>query len=174
MWVPKELIETVLVQRRTICASLCSRHEADSFLQLLIIADEKRNVCKNSVQEKQLLSLGEASVSRPEPSLTIQKILVCVWWDTFGIIHYELLEPGQTVTATTYCEQLERMKQELIKKGSVLVNGENRIFQQDNAGRNAAEIVQKKITELGLDLLPYPPYSADLLPSKGLFYLLEL
>ncbi|XP_014473233.1 PREDICTED: histone-lysine N-methyltransferase SETMAR-like [Dinoponera quadriceps] len=141
IWVPHELTETALDQRRTICASLLSR---------------------------------EAPIPTPKLSLTIKKFLVCLWWNFSEIIHHELLEPGQTVTTTVYCEQLERMKQELLKKRSVLVNYRKRIFQHDNARSHTAKITQEKIRELGLELLPHPPYSPDLAPSDyNLFRSLE-
>ena len=35
----------------------------------------------------------------PKPSIHQQKVLLCVWWTTAGIVHYELLPSGQTITA---------------------------------------------------------------------------
>lgn len=52
----------------------------------------------------------------PKPSLTIRKVLLCVWWDYKDIIYYELLKPRQTITSDIYCEQLDRLNDNLIKK----------------------------------------------------------
>jgi [histone H3]-lysine36 N-dimethyltransferase SETMAR len=76
-----------------------------------------------------------------------------------------LLKPGETVTAVIYCQQFEKMKQEFIKKRSVLVNYRKWILQHDNARPHVSKITQKKIRELGLEPLPHPPYSPDLSPS---------
>ncbi|QQP52156.1 Putative DD34D transposase [Caligus rogercresseyi] len=46
-----------------------------------------------------------------KPRLAARKVLLCVWWDWKGIIHYELLLYGQTLNSTIYCEQLDRLKQ---------------------------------------------------------------
>ncbi|GBP83681.1 hypothetical protein EVAR_57081_1 [Eumeta japonica] len=36
--------------------------------------------------------------------------------DWKGIIHYELLPPGKTINSNLYCQQLMRLKQEVVKK----------------------------------------------------------
>lgn len=69
----------------------------------------------NPVRKKQWFASGEAPFPTLRPSLTIKKVLLCVWRNFSGIISYELFEPGLTLTATGYCEQLEQMKQKLIK-----------------------------------------------------------
>lgn len=159
------MTETALDQRRTICASLLSRYEDDPFLRRIVTGDEKWVLYDNPVRGKQWLSSGEVPIPTPQPSLSIKKVLLCVWWDFSGIIHYELLEPGQTVTAAVYCEQLEQMKTKLIKKRSVLVHNQRRILQHDNARPHAAKVTQEKIRELELEVLPHPSYSPDLAPS---------
>ena len=29
--------------------------------------------------------------------------MVTVWWSAAGVIHYNFLQPGQTITAESYC-----------------------------------------------------------------------
>lgn len=59
--------------------------------------------------KKNWLSKGEAPLLPPRPSLTLKKVLLCVWWNISGVIHYELLKPGQTITAEVYCDQLDKL-----------------------------------------------------------------
>ena len=39
-----------------------------------------------------------------KPGLT-KKVILCVWWDWKGIVHYELLSLNQTINSELYCEQ---------------------------------------------------------------------
>ncbi|CAK9820142.1 Histone-lysine N-methyltransferase SETMAR, partial [Anthophora quadrimaculata] len=87
IWVPRELTETALDQRRTICASLLFRYEVDPFLRRIVTEDEKWMLYNNPVRKRQWFSSGETPVPTPRPSLTIKKVLVCMWWDFSGIIH---------------------------------------------------------------------------------------
>ncbi|GBP38736.1 Histone-lysine N-methyltransferase SETMAR [Eumeta japonica] len=54
--------------------------------------------------------------------LTPNKLILCVWWDWKGIIHYELLPPGKIISSDLYCQQLMRLKQEVEKKRLKLIN----------------------------------------------------
>jgi len=90
---------------------------------------------------------------------------LCVWWTTAGIIHYEYLETGQTITSMLYCEQLQRVQEALIKKQPSLINRKKVIFLQDNVKPQTAKISRERISELGRELLPHPPYSPDISPT---------
>jgi [histone H3]-lysine36 N-dimethyltransferase SETMAR len=74
------------------------------------------------------------------------------------------LEPGQTITADLYCEQLERLNQALIKKRTELVNGKGIILQHDNARAHSAINTQQKIKNVGWEVFPHLPYSPDIAP----------
>ena len=53
----------------------------------------------------------EAQQIVAKPRVTPQKVMLYVWWDWKVIIHYELLQPGQKIDSTLYCQQLMRLKQ---------------------------------------------------------------
>jgi len=63
--------------------------------------------------KKQWLSKNEVPVTTPKPGLDLHKLLLCVWWNIRGIVHYELLKPGNTIIAAVYCKHLERMNRKL-------------------------------------------------------------
>ncbi len=88
--------------------------------------------------------------------------MLSVFWDTRGVIYHEYLPSGDTITAASYCEVLERVKIAIRQKrrwrGPVY-------FQHDNAKPHTAKLTQAKIQKLGWKLLPHPPYSPDLAPS---------
>ncbi len=48
------------------------------------------------------------SVQRPKVSRYGMKFLFCIFWNSSGVLYYELLQKGQTVTADVYCRQLKK------------------------------------------------------------------
>ena len=40
-------------------------------------------------------------------------MMLSAWWDVKGIIYWELLLDGCTITADLYCQQLDRVAQKL-------------------------------------------------------------
>ena len=91
--------------------------------------------------------------------------MLCVWWDRRGIIHFELLNRNETVTADLYVQQLQRVHQSLLEKRPALVNRKNVVLLHDNARPHTARVTQENVLELGCSVLPHPPYSPDLVPS---------
>jgi histone-lysine N-methyltransferase SETMAR len=165
VWVPHQLSEDNKAQRRNICSSLITRHEREPFLHRIVTGDEKWVLYVNTTRKNQWLSRGQRPVPTARPGLHPRKVMLCVWWDIVGIIHFELLEPGQTITADLYCQQLDRLQQALIEKRPALVNRRGVILQHDNARPHSAKITQQKIRDLGWEVLPHPPYSPDIAPS---------
>uniref|UniRef100_A0A914DXK5 Transposase n=1 Tax=Acrobeloides nanus TaxID=290746 RepID=A0A914DXK5_9BILA len=85
--------------------------------------------------------------------------MLCVWWDRRGIVHWELLEKGETIKANLYCEQLEHIRRKLRNRRVPVV------FLQDNAKPHVARQTLQKIRDMGWERLEHPLYSPDLFPS---------
>jgi len=164
-WIPHDLSEDNKLSRLSICSANFSRNEKYSFLDSLLTCDEKWILYSNSRRSYHWLSSTDPIPHTPKNSLHPKKILLCVWWTTAGIIHYEFLVTGRTITSGLYCEQLQRVQEALIKKQPSLINRKKVIFLQDNAKPHTAKISREKISELGWDLLPHPPYSPDISPT---------
>ena len=109
-WVPHELTLKNLMDRVSICKSLLKRNEIELFLKQMITYD-------NIVRKRSWSKPGESSQRVAKPVLTPRKVMLSVWWDWKGIVHHELLEPGQTINSTLYCQQLMRLKQVIKKNG---------------------------------------------------------
>ena len=77
----------------------------------IVIGDEKWILYNNFRRRHQWL--GKSARPKPEPREEFhwKKILLCVGWDMRGIIHYELLQDNQTITAEYYCQQLKNLAQ---------------------------------------------------------------
>ena len=94
------------MNRVSICESLLKRNEIEPFLKRMITDDEKWITYDNNVHKKKWSEPGEASQTVAKPVLTSRKVMLSIWWDWKGIVHPELLEPGQTINSTFYCQQL--------------------------------------------------------------------
>ncbi len=98
----------------------------------------------------------------PKPDFHGKKNLLCVWWNTKGLVYFEVLESGQTVNSDLYSQQLSRVNQALMRQ-----NIDTRMikFLHDNARPHVSKITLERIEELDWEVLPHPPYSPDIAPS---------
>ncbi|XP_068622876.1 histone-lysine N-methyltransferase SETMAR-like [Battus philenor] len=167
--VPHNLSEQNKANRSITCNVLLQRHRTDPFFDRLITGDEKWVLYDNLKRKRQWLSRNELQRTNATPGLHPKKALLCVWWNTRGVVYFKVLEPGQTVNVDVYCEQLEKVNQSLIKKNPKIVNGKGVILQHDNTRSHCAKRTLDKINELGWEVLPHPPYSPDITPSCALF-----
>jgi len=81
-------------------------------------------------------------------------------------IVYELLQPGETITADCYQQQLINLSNALEEKRPF--TGEERrkvILFYDNARSHVAKATQDHIFALGWELLPHVAYSPNIAPS---------
>lgn len=164
-WVPHNLNINQKNQRYEICSNLLLRNKTDPFLDRIVSCDEKWIRYDNRHRSGQWLDKDEAPHQFPKPNLHQKKIMVTVWWCTAGIIHYNFLKPGETITAVTYCHEIDEMHRKLTSLCPALVNRKGPILQHDNARPHVAQETLKKLNELGYETLPHPPYSPDLAPT---------
>ena len=88
--------------------------------------------------------------------------MLCVWWDMKGILYYKLLEPGQTVNAQHYSQQLRCLNEKILEKRTGPGHGNRKvILLHDNARPHVAISTQNTIIELGWEVMPYSAYSPD-------------
>ncbi|GFW99227.1 histone-lysine N-methyltransferase SETMAR [Trichonephila clavipes] len=82
-------------------------YNTEPFFDRLISADEKWVLYDNPKCKRQCLSLDEPPRRTAKPGLHPKKALLCIWWGIRGIVHFEVLKPGEIVNADLYCEQLD-------------------------------------------------------------------
>ena len=131
----------------------------------IVTGDEKWIVYFNIKNKRQWLDPGQTPIPTPKNKTHAKKILLCVWWDIKGIIHFELLEENQTINSGLYIEQLTRLEEALNQKRPALVNRKGLILHHDNARPHVAKNVIQKINSFNWEILPHPPYSPDIAPS---------
>jgi histone-lysine N-methyltransferase SETMAR len=54
------------------------------------------------------LYYNEAPKQFAEPKLHQKKVMVTVWWSAAGVIHYNFLNPGETIIAENIVEKLTK------------------------------------------------------------------
>ncbi|GFW55676.1 histone-lysine N-methyltransferase SETMAR [Trichonephila clavipes] len=86
-------------------------------------------------------------------------------WNYKGIVYFELLLPNRTINSDVYIEQLTKLNNAVEEKRPELTNRKGVVFHHDNARPQTSLVTRQKLLELGLDVLPHPPYSPDLAPS---------
>ena len=165
-WVPHELTVKNLMDRVSICESLLKRNEIEPFLKRIITGDEKWITYDNNVRKRSWSKSREASQTVAKVVLTPRKVMLRVWWDWKGIVHHELLEPGQTINSTLYCQQLMRLNQAIQEKRPELINKKGVVFHHNNARPHISLVTRQKLRELGWEVLMHPPNSPDLAPSN--------
>jgi [histone H3]-lysine36 N-dimethyltransferase SETMAR len=164
-WIPHELTQQQKNQRLVAAQQLLQRHQEAPFLDRIVTCDEKWVSYKNPVNKKQWLSPGQRVVSTPKPDWRQRRVLLCVWWWRGGVIHWETVPNGQTITSQYYCSQLDRVQRKLRSPGYASHFRRGVVFQQDNARPHVANATLQKIEELGWETIVHPPYSPDCAPS---------
>lgn len=161
-WVPHNLSEADRQRRADIAAQLLSYGPTTHWLESIVTGDEKWVLYANITRRRSWVDKGEPAGKQPKQDLHPQKVMLSVWWDCKGVIHFELLPPNTTITAALYCEQLDRVSQAMAEKRPN--HGVVR-FLHDNARPHTARMTRQRLLGLGWEVLPHPAYSPDLAPT---------
>ena len=71
----------------------------------------------NTTRRNQWLDVDQVPIEVAKQHIFVKKAMLCVWWNTRGVVHYEVLDAGNNVDSTLYCQQLERVNQALTRQG---------------------------------------------------------
>lgn len=171
-WVPHQLSEKNKLDRIEICSRLLERNRNDPFLDRIVTCDEKWIYHDNITRRRSWSLKGEPPQKIGKRNLTRNKVLLCIWWDSRGIICQEFLKSGETINSDVYCDMLRRVHAIMKENRSSLINRKQVIFHQDNARPHKSMKTLKVIQELNWTLMEHPPYSPDIAPSD--FYLFRV
>lgn len=164
-WIPHQLNDKQENQRFEICSSLVIRNRNDPFLSRIVTCDEKWVLYDNRRRSAQWLEADEKPKHVPKKSLHPKKTMITVWWSAAGLIHYNFLKTGESITAQSYCNEIDVMHQKLLQNQPALVNRKGPILLHDNARPHVSRITTQKLHDLKYEVLPHPAYSPDLSPS---------
>ncbi|VDM85396.1 unnamed protein product, partial [Strongylus vulgaris] len=91
--------------------------------------------------------------------------MVTVWWNSTGVLHHEFMKTGESINTDTYCHQIDKMHQKLVRANPAVVNRKGPILLHDNARPHVSRKTLQKLNDLGYEILPHPAYSPDLSPT---------
>lgn len=121
---------------------------------------------RNPDTGNQWLRPGQAGIPVVRQGRFEKKVMLSVWWNFEGVVHWELVPDGKAVNGSLYAEQLERMHGALQERYPRMIRQNRILLQQDNATPHTSRIAKQKLDELeGIEVLPHPPYSPGLAPS---------
>ncbi|EYB97606.1 hypothetical protein Y032_0139g2120 [Ancylostoma ceylanicum] len=169
-WTPHDLTDDQQSTRYEICSNLLVRQKNEPFLDRLITVDEKWLLFDNKKRGYVWVDKFSTPPSFTKPDLHPRKGMLTVWWCCKGVIHYSLLQPGQAVTSESYCCDLDLMYEKLRQMWPGVANRGGPLLLQDNARPHTSKLIRQKLTQLGIEVLPHPPYSPDLSPTDYHFF----
>ena len=115
-WVSHNLSPEKKNRRYETALSLLTRFKKKDFLHKIVTGDEKWVYYENPKRRKSWVSPGQPSSSIVKRNIHSAKVLLCIWWDYLGVVYYELMKPGETITSETYKTQLIHLKEAIEKK----------------------------------------------------------
>jgi len=154
--------------------SLLARHRRKSFLWQIVTEDEKWINFENTHRKKSWVNARSPTISTPK-KCALKKAMLCIWWDSKGLLFYEMLKPGETVTTNLYKGQLHKLNEKIQElRPHDAYTPRKVLLLHDNARPRIAIATKEAISELGWEPLPHPEYSPDLAqPDYHLFRSLQ-
>ena len=92
------------------------------------------------------------------------KVMLLVFFDHEGIVHYEFAPAGQTINKEYYVEVLKRLREAVRKKRPGLWASREWLLHHDGAPAHTAHLTQDFLAKNGITQVAQPPYSPDMAP----------
>jgi len=92
--------------------------------------------------------------------------MLCIRWDQKGLVYYELLKSGDSITGDQYRLQLIRLSRALREKRLEYEQKHDKVILHDNARPHVLKSL-KNIWKRS-NGMNFTPYSPDIAPSDGL------
>ena len=127
-WVPHELSQKNLDNRVVMCKSLLAWNKIEPILNRMITGDKKWITYENIIRKRAYCEPRKPSPSTSKPNLTLNKRMLCKWWDIRGPINYELLKLSEKLNSEKYCQQLDDLKTAVQEKRPEMFNRKDIIF----------------------------------------------
>lgn len=163
--VPKTLNFLEKQRRIDVCETMLSDYEDK--MKCMITGDETWIYAydpETTDQSSEYRARGESRPKKSRQSRSKIKVMLTVFFDYRGVVHYEFLPPGQTVNKEYYLSVMRRLREAIRKKRSDLWQNNSWFLHHDNAPSHTARIIRDFLAKNSTHIVPQPPYSPDLAP----------
>jgi histone-lysine N-methyltransferase SETMAR len=172
--VPRVLMQDKRYDRMSICGDLIDNADKDgTFLSQIIIGDETWRFLYDPQLKRQSAAWKSPSSPRkknPRQDRSKGKVMVELFFDSFGIVHMEFILKGATVNKHRYKEIFRRVRNSVHNKHPELWRRKNWLLLYDGALAHRYVLVQEELVKQQVTVLPRPPYSPDLAPCDFFFF----
>ena len=93
------------------------------------------------------------------------KVMMMVFFDWQGVIHYKFIPHGQTVNKEFYIPILKRLREAVRRKRPQLWTNQSWVLNHDNAPAQSSFLVRNFLAKNETTIVPQPPYSPDFAPA---------
>ena len=114
---------------------------------------------QNSIQSME--KSGVTSTEQGKAGEKQHQVNVDFFFDHKGIVHKEIVTPGQTVNAAFYVEVLKRLRENVRRKRPDQWRNTWMLY-RDNAPAHATLLTRRLLTDNNMTVVPHPPCSPDL------------
>lgn len=136
----------------------------ESLLKCIITGDETwvyQYDSETAQQSNEWCAKSEARPKRVRQSQSKIKIMLTVFFDYRGVVHYEFLSTGQIVNKEYYLNVMRRLREAVRKKQPELWNNDSWILHHDNAPSHTALIIRDFLAKHSTKIIPQAPYPPD-------------
>lgn len=166
--VPKTLNFLQKERRIAVAKEMISNADSDStFMQRIITGDETWVYEFDMPTEQQSSEWRAKNEPKPQKSRQSRskiKVLLTVFFDYRGVVHYEFLPDGQTVNKEYYLGVMRRLREAIRQKRRDLWQNNSWILHHDNAPSHTAIIVSEFLAKHSTNIISQAPYSPDMAP----------
>jgi histone-lysine N-methyltransferase SETMAR len=167
--VPKMLTPDHKEHRMITAGELIDAADADSdFLKKIVTGDETWCFLYDPQTKRQSSEWKSKTSPRREKfrlDKSKGKVMLEVFFDYKGLIHYEFIPEGRTVNKELYVEILRRLRDAIRRKRPEKWAANNWVLLHDNAPAHRSLLVGNYLAKNNVTTLEHPPYSPDLAPA---------
>ncbi|UYV76539.1 hypothetical protein LAZ67_14001051 [Cordylochernes scorpioides] len=121
----------------------------------IVTGDEKRIYLRNLDPKRQWVQFDQEAKPVVKQDRFGHKVMLSVWWNIDGIVHYQLVSDDRVVKSDLDSEQLSRVYEVLKTQYPALINRKRVLLQHDNAPAHRDRLTTNRIKDLeGIEVLP--------------------